>query len=166
MRKPQLGSTIVVALLITVVMATLAITLLGQRVTQRTVVNARFTVAQAKALAWSGLEDARVKLMKSRDFPPGASFSGENFSYSEDLRDETNALVGRYFVEIDLRNENKAIIVSSGQLAGHDSPSLMLRAELDTELSRRAYDMVGTETVESRPFRWMKVETADVHASR
>lgn len=161
------GSTIVVALLITVVMLTLALTLLGQRVTQRRVVNARFLTAQSKALAWAGLEDARVKLMKSRDFPPNAAFEGASFSYSDTLTDESGTLVGAYFVEVDLRNQGKAIVRSTARLDGQEEPQIMLRGELDVLPSREAYtDLSGTTGVESRSFLWMKVEIFDVQASK
>ena len=161
------GSTLVVALLITMVILTLAVTLVGQRVTQRRVVNSRFLTAQAKSLAWAGLEDARVKLMKSRDFPPGAYKEGPNFSYSGELTDDGGAVLGVYFVEVDLRNAKRAIVKSSAQLSGQDRPELLLRAELDTEPSRVSYtDVAGTQGTESRPFLWMRVEKFDVQASK
>lgn len=166
MRGWQRGSTIVVALLMCAVLATIAVSLLGRRVAQRGVVNAKFVVAQAEALAWAGLEDARVKLMKSRDFPPNTTFAGTQFSYSDTLLDAGGALLGTYYVEVDLRNKNKAIVSSSAQLDGQTSPSLMLRAELDTEQVRKSYDFDGNQGTENRAFLWMRVERFDGQAPR
>jgi hypothetical protein len=159
------GSTIVVALLITTVLVTIAVSLLAGRVAQRSVANSRFLLAQAEGIAWAGLEDARVKLMNSRGFPPTSSFGSTSFSYSDVLLDGTSAPVGTYLVEVDLRYQNRAIIRSTARLAGQEQPVLMLRGELDTELERKSYQMDGTEGTEVRPFLWMRVEVFDVQAA-
>lgn len=164
-QRPIAGSTIVVALLITAVLVTIAVALLAGRVSQRAVANSRFIVAQAESLAWAGLEDARVKLMNSREFPPTTTFGATSFSYSQALNNTSGAEIGTYLVEVDLRNAHRAIIRSTAKLAGQQEPTLMLRAELDTELERRSYAIDGTEGTETRPFLWMRVEAHDVQAA-
>lgn len=161
-RRRIAGSTIVVALLITVVLVTVAVSLLRARLGQRSVANARFGEAKAEMLAWAGLEDARVKLMNSRNFPPTGTFGSTSFSYSGQLRDPSGVVVGTYFVEVDLAQKDKAVIRSSARLADQSEPSLMMRGELDTEPERKAYLMDGSETTETRPFLWMRTEIYDV----
>lgn len=159
------GSTLVVALLVTVVLASIAASLLSRRVAQRSVTNARFLTVQAEEIAWAGLEDARVKLMSSRDFPPTTAFASTTFSYSDQVLDAADQPTGTFLVEVDLRNRNRAIIRSSAIPNGGQDPVLTMRGELDTELERDAYLMDGTPTTEQRPFLWMKVEVYDVEAA-
>lgn len=161
----QSGSTIVVALLVTAVLASIAVSLLSRRVAQHSVSNARFLTAQAEEIAWAGLEDARVKLMNSRDFPPTSTFGSTTFSYSGEVLDAASQPAGGYLVQVDLRNENRAVIRSTARPQGQQSPVLTLRAELDTEAERKSYQMDGTESTELRPFLWMKVEAFDVQAA-
>lgn len=165
MTNKRRGSTLVVALLVTVVLASIAASLLSRRVAQRAVTNARFQTVQAEEIAWAGLEDARVKLMNSRDFPPTSAFASTTFTYSEQVLDAAAQPVGTYLVEVDLRNKNRAIIRSSAIPRNQEDPALTLRAELDTELERKTYQMDGTEITEQRPFLWMKVEVYDVEAA-
>lgn len=159
------GSTIVVALLITAVLVTLSVTLLSRRVAQRSLANTRFQTAQAEAIAWAGLEDARVKLMTSRSFPPTSSFGSTSFSYSDTLFDSANRPLGRYLVQVDLRYSNRAVITSTANLPDQERPTLLLRAEIDTELERPSYTLGGAVSTEQRPFLWMKVEVFDVQAA-
>ena len=162
------GSTIVMALLIGAVMAVLALGLLQRRIGQRASSNAGMLQARVQALAWAGLEDARVKLMKSRNFPPATNSGGAIFSYSESLPSLANPAgsAGRYMVEVDTTFATKAVIRSTATLTQENAPSLTLRGELDTEPSRESFTLGGGATTESRPFRWIRVEVVDVRAAQ
>jgi hypothetical protein len=153
------------ALLVTALAAVIALGFLSRRVAQRRVVNSRLIFSQAQSVAWAGLEDARVKLMKSRDFPPALTFGATNFSYSEELRNDAGAVVGTYLVDVDTAYTDKAVIRSTARLVGDEFPTVMLRGELDTEPERGNYDMSGGPVTEYRPFKWMRVEVNDVRAS-
>lgn len=156
----------VAALLITTILATLALAILSQRVTQRSLVKARFLQSQARALAWAGLEDARVKLMKSPSFPPNQMAAVSTFSYSESFLDDDGTRVGTYHVEVDQRFAGEATIRSTAWLQGESAASLTLRGELDLALERPAVEnLAGAVGIEERPFSWIRVEVVDGQAN-
>ncbi len=50
--------------------------------------------AQAQALAWAGLEDAKAKLHKIYSFPPAGALGQETYTYFEEVTDSDGQLVG------------------------------------------------------------------------
>ena len=114
----QGGFVLVLTLFLALILLSLGMGLLSQRIGQKQASYSSAVAAQALELAESGLEDARVKLTKDLRFPPSRSYNtdfglpgdqfplGEPpiFSYSEYLYDVDNAAVpvGRYTVSLDL----------------------------------------------------------------
>lgn len=154
------GSTIVLALLVISLAIVICLGFLARRADQRRVVNSRLLFSQAQSIAWAGLEDARVKLMKSANFPPGGAGT-HNFSYNGTVTDETGATAGTYFVQIEV-GRTAATIFSQGRLEGEDVPRVSLRGLIDVSDERTTYLLDGSEATENRPFRWLRVEVLNV----
>jgi hypothetical protein len=153
------GSTIVVALLLGALAVAVALGMLSRRVGQRYLANSTPRQAQARALAWAGLEDARGKLMKSRSFPPLSGLNSRLFGYSEQLRDASGKQVGTYLVELELPSHDLVVVHCSAVLRGEDQVALSLRGELDVAASRNYVDLSsGVDIPMARAFRWLRVE--------
>jgi len=98
---------------------------------------------QARQFALSGLEDARVKLMKDQHFPPPGAVDQTVFGYAENVNDSDGKLVGRYEVRVDISRRPapfQVIILESVGSAIVDGEVLARRrltAELDAALTER-----------------------------
>jgi hypothetical protein len=159
MKLPSRGSTIVLALLLGTLAVAIALGMLSRRIGQRYLASSAPHQAQARALAWAGLEDARCKLMKSRDFPPLSGLNSRLFGYSERVRDASGKPVGSYLVEVELPSHDLVVVHSSAVLEGDDEMSFSLRGELDVAPSRVYVDPVsGADIPMARAFRWLRVE--------
>lgn len=164
-RRYPPGATIVVALLITAMVAVIAAGFLSQKLAHHRVANANSIQAQAKALAWVGLEEVRVKMMKRTDFPPNAGLGATFFSYSSDFFDADGTRVGSYIVELDTYSKELLVVRCAATLDGQDFPAVVLRGELDTSVTRQGVDPASNSLQsESRPFRWMRVEVVQFAA--
>lgn len=91
---------------------------------------------KAKALAWAGLEDIRVKLNKDPTFPPGLGRQQNYFAYTERMHNSAGEEIGTYSVEVDLRYENHPyrvlVVTSTGRVGtGAISARRTIRAEFD-----------------------------------
>lgn len=91
--------------------------------------------SQARALAESGIEDARSKLEKDPRFPPPAEENQTVFSYGERLTDIGGAgTVGTFDVSVDVTLSQApyylVVVRSEGRL-GIGQPSYVIRAEID-----------------------------------
>jgi hypothetical protein len=132
------------ALLITVLIALIALGLLGIRrgsyASSRAVVNS----VQARALARSGLNDIWVKLSKDPFFPTGIGDDQEQFSYREEVTNSRNEIVGSYTVKVDRtfrRTLNVVRIESTGRVGGltENSSTHTIYAELSTDAGDFAF---------------------------
>lgn len=143
MQKPdrsRSGFLLVVALLLTTLVALIALGLLGVRKGSYASSRAAVTSVQARALARSGLNDIWVKLGKDPFFPTGIGDEQEVFSYQEEVKDDTDRLVGSYDVKVDRkyrRSHEVVLLESTGRVGGlnSDSTTFTIYAELSTNSS-------------------------------
>lgn len=150
------GSTLVAALLVSVVLLIAGLGFLGQRAAQNRAVNASILKLRSRALAEAGLQDAIQKLSKDGQFPPLFADKQFEFSYLE-----TIAGVGNYTVTVDIthRQPPYAIIrlTSTGRVGTPDTPQsdTQLTAELDVAPLTR-----GTSNPNPDFFRLLYVRTS------
>lgn len=157
------GSTLVVALLVATILVIAAVAFLAQRTSQRSVSSTQLRKLQAESLAWAGLEDARLKLMKAREFPPVTSFRSEEFfSYTEVLTAADGRVVGRYLVQIDATAGPVAIIRSTAILEGEEQAGLTLHGELLVREDINPTILKDQTGRTAQVFQWNRVETVNV----
>ena len=108
-RKSEGGSLIIMSLLIVVALLALGLGLLGSQAAKYEAATRVREGYQAKALAYAGMEDVRVKLSKHVEFPPkrvdltdAISQVQRFFSYSEDVLDSAGNVIGHYTVIVDV----------------------------------------------------------------
>lgn len=136
-RAPNRGFLLVAALLITVLVAIIALGLLGIRRGSYASSRAAVREVQARALARSGLNDIWAKLSKDPFFPTGIGDDQEQFSYREEVFNESGDSVGTYTIRVDrgYRVSHDVILLEStgrvGKLSA-DSASHTIYAELST----------------------------------
>lgn len=124
--KKSSGFLIVVALLLTVLVALIALGLLGIRKGSYASSRAAVSTVQARALARSGLNDIWVKLGKDPFFPTGIGDEQDVFSYQEEVKDDADRAVGSYFVKVNrkYRQSHQVILLeSTGRVGGLDADS-------------------------------------------
>lgn len=118
------GSVIILVLLLLVLMFTMGMTILGMKVTQAKSSVMMKQALVARQVALSGIEDARLKLLKDIDFPPRGGYDDTIYSYSECLQFPGDSEpVGEYTVTVDsscnepensTRYDRKVIVTSFG----------------------------------------------------
>ena len=96
---------------------------------------------QARGLARTGLEDARIKLVKDGLFPPAGAADQQIFTYSENVTDlDGTTLIGSYTISIDtsFRAEPYAIIrvTSTGQTGPRSNPTAQNTISATLNLSK------------------------------
>lgn len=147
----QRGSTLIAALLISVVILVAGLGMLSQRVFQGKSLNERETAAQALALAQSGLDDCVLKLRRDYNFAPrmidGDLMAEEDrqttFSYTEIITDRTGEDFGGYRVSVDaaerIEPSESLRIVAIGFVGDVDEPVAVreIRAEFNLNPRRR-----------------------------
>lgn len=103
MKRPR-GFLLVFGLLVLILLFTLGLGFLGKQVDTYRAAEQAANSTLAYECAWAGLEEARVKIMKDRNFPPVGDEEQLVFAYSEVLMDlaETTP-VGSYRVLVDSR---------------------------------------------------------------
>jgi len=135
--KSRGGSTLVAALLISVVLLLAGMGFLGQRAAQNRAVNGALLNAQARALAESGIEDALQKLSKDNRFPPLNADSQTVFTYQETALDAGGNPLGESQVTVDVtyRQAPYSIIklTSIGRVGPPGGP-WQATAQLESEL--------------------------------
>ncbi|MBS2038957.1 hypothetical protein JST97_28500 [bacterium] len=93
---------LIMALFMVTFIAVLALAFLGTGAAAFQGAQATRLEQQALALAYSGIEDARVKLERDPLFPPSAGEETKFYSYSETVRDLTSGpVVGSFEVTVD-----------------------------------------------------------------
>lgn len=98
---------------------------------------------QARQLALSGLEDARIKLMKDQHFPPPGAVDQTVFGYAENVVGAEGEVVGRYEVQVDTSRAvtpYMVIVVQSVGSVVRDGEVLARRqmiAEIDVAVTER-----------------------------
>lgn len=93
---------------------------------------------RARAIAWAGLEDARLKLAMDPEFPPTLALDQNRFAYSEPMAELDGSDLGFYQVEVDCRFRDSHEIVritSVGMLGRLDEPAARVRLSADLDVS-------------------------------
>jgi hypothetical protein len=140
------GIALIAALLISVVLLLIGIGFLGQRASQYEAAHERLYQAQAGALAQAGLADALGKLALDIDFPPLQSDVQEAFTYGDEMRDSSGALVGTFLVTVNRKYDGQPYqviqITSRGSLGDPKQPraTASRTAEIDVAESLRGSD--------------------------
>ena len=146
-RQEMLGSTLVMALLLTTLLLTLGLGLLARKATRYSAARSAEVSGQALLLAQSGLEDTLLKLGKDISFPPPGHREQELFTYSEEVYTaDGSSLVGSYRVDIDTSLAGKPSYVlqiwAHGVVGGSPKAEASRRdiyAELDLNPSSPTY---------------------------
>ncbi|MGV8119039.1 MAG: hypothetical protein AB2L14_04660 [Candidatus Xenobiia bacterium LiM19] len=154
MRKNRIGaqgSVIILILLLLVLMFIMGMTILGMKATQAKSSVLMKQALAVKQVALSGIEDARLKLLKDIDFPPRGGTDDTLYSYSEILQFPGDSEpVGEYTVTVDSscnepekpsRYDRKVIITSVGVIrdpSGNVTAQHKITAILDTSETSRS----------------------------
>lgn len=133
-RNPR-GFLLVVALLLTALVAMIALGLLGIRKGSYASSRAAVSSVQSRALARSGLNDIWSKIGKDPFFPTGIGDEQEVFSFQEEVSDSGGQVVGEYTVKVDRRyriSHEIILLESTGRVGGlsSDSAGYTIYAEL------------------------------------
>lgn len=157
MKTFKRGSTLVAALLVSVLLLVAGMGFLGQRAAQNRAANGAILHAQARALAEAGLEDAVQKLGKDSQFPPLRAESQTVFTYAEGFSDIHGDPLGQYVVSIDVTHRQTPYFIvkltSSGHLGSPVQATAQLVAELDVAAQIR-----GTGNANPNFFRLLYVQ--------
>ena len=95
------GFLLLMSLLLMSVIAVLGIGYVTSRQRRYSAAARALILAQARALAQAGMEDARLKIERDASFPPQTSADQTNYSYSEAVNSTTGTVLGRYVVNIN-----------------------------------------------------------------
>lgn len=125
------------ALMLTVLVAIIALGLLGVRRGSYRSSRAALNAVQARALARSGMNDIWVKLSKDPFFPTGIGDDQTQFAYREEVLDEDGESKGTYAVKVDRTFRLELDVVrleSTGRVGGlsEESSTHTIYAELST----------------------------------
>ncbi len=167
MNKRVQGSVLIIVLLLIMVLFLMGMTMLGIKSTQaKSAVMTRYSII-AREIAIAGIEDARVKLTKDIDFPPGECAYGAPFSYCETLQYcDTEAPVGEYLVNVDFQKndptqyssfDNTIKVTSVGTARGPNN-SIMARYRISALLDTRKKNRFGAG---ANPRRYKYIEWQD-----
>lgn len=133
------GSALLVTLMINLCLVLLALGLLEKSKGQYGASAAVILEEKARALAWAGLEDCRLKVCRDPLFPPHSDDGQDRFSYVEALYDLDEVTVtGYYRVEIDhdkLSSDAVLRVHSTGLVGPPDKPEAMVRLSGDLDMS-------------------------------
>lgn len=137
-RARHRGFLLVLALLLTVLISLISLSLLGMKSGGYTSSRAAVNLLQARSLAHSGMADIFIKLSKDPLFPDGMGDTQERFSYREEVTDSSKKVAGSYTVVIDrkYRHTHQVIRVEctgvSGELT-NESATHRIYGELSTK---------------------------------
>lgn len=132
------GSALIVTMLMSVCIFSLAMGLFEQSKECYRGASDLTAGERARALAWAGLEDARLKLALDPDFPPTLAAGQPRFCYSEELPELDGSPLGFYQVQLDAswRDSHDLMrITSVGLLGSLDQPTARVQLSADLDLS-------------------------------
>ena len=146
-RYGQRGSTLVMALFISVLLLIVGLGFLGQREGQYQAAQEQVYFVRAKALADAGLQDALGKLAKDIEFPPIRSVDQSVFSYSEEMRDSGGQLVGTFRVSVNAKYRDLPYAVleisSVGLLGDPADPLARVERSIGVDMSAEVRSNAG-----------------------
>lgn len=134
------GALLIFALLLTVLISMIALSLLQLRKASYASSQGAIKAVQARALARSGLGDIWVKIGKDPHFPGGVGDRQQRFSYRENVLQD-GEVIGSYTVLVDRSHRLShqiLLIESTGTVGDIDQPSA--RFTIYTELSVKPTD--------------------------
>jgi len=149
-RRRRSGFLLVAALLISIILLTMGMALLGTRVTQYKSALLVAPAAQARAIAEAGMEDAKIKLEKDLLFPPPGADEQTSFTYAEPFTDvDGTSVLGSYTVTVDIAKKNGPFFIyrltSTSVVGSAEKPTAMrtITAELDVSPRVRGGSMTN-----------------------
>lgn len=147
------GSLLIMVLLLLGILFALGLGFLSSRVSRYRASASSRAAVQAEALAYAGLEDARVKLNRDHSFPPAGAEEQPSFTFSEELADFDGQPAGYYLVTVDVLYGGSPYhlvrVTSTGAVGPRDRP--LARRTFQTEWSAQA--RAGPPAVEAG--QWM-----------
>lgn len=134
-RFPHRGFLLVFALLLSVLICLVALSMLGLRKASYASSQGAVRSVQARALARSGMGDLWTKVSKDPLFPAGVGDRQVRFTFREEVREQDGDLVGYYTVVMDrtYRLSHQVLRFESLGVAGpldEQSPRFRIYAEL------------------------------------
>jgi hypothetical protein len=139
MKRGDRGSTLVMALFVSVILLIVGLGFLGQREGQYRAAQEQLFSMRAKMLAEAGIQDALGKLAKDIEYPPIRANDQGVFSYSEDMLDSSGDLVGSFRVSIDTKYKNRPyeilLITSEGILGDPTDPQARVTRDVEIDIA-------------------------------
>lgn len=131
----QRGYLMPLALMVLALLGVITMGILGSKSSNYAAVVRNIALDRARALAFAGVEDARVKLMNDSYFPPPGDVEQHRFSYGELVNDVGGGgSLGRFTVTVDTEHVDEPYYVVKLTSTGTEfesNTSLRLRVELD-----------------------------------
>ena len=162
MIRAHKGFVLALVLLLSVIMLILGMAFIGSRALLYRGSSRAGELAQAKALAEAGMEDARVKLDKDPDFPPPGRDEQDDFSYSEDVQDISGRTVGYYEVLINSTHRVGPYAVlrieAIGRVGPRDKP--VAQHSIEAELDVSAQDRSDPNLPNPRHFQFQRWDSS------
>ena len=147
------GSLLIMVLLLLGILFALGLGYLSSRVARYRASASSRAAVQAEALAYAGLEDARVKLNRDHSFPPAGAEEQPSFTYTEELTDFDGQPAGYYLVSVDVLYGGSPYylvrVTSTGAVGPRDRP--LARRTFEAEWNRS--DRSGPPPVQAG--QWM-----------
>lgn len=151
MQEPRLspaslrGSVLVFVLLLTTLFFLLGVAMVSQSQGAMKTTQATARAAEARALAWAGLADARGKLARILYYPPPGGDAQDVFAYTEEVRAvDSTTVVGSYNVIVDVRTAKDPYyllrIRSEGVLGERTRPAA--RSIVQAEIDARTFELL------------------------
>ena len=142
------GSVLIFVLLLTALFFLLGVALISQSQGALKASQSSARAAEARALAWAGLADARGKLSRIFYYPPPGGDDQDLYSYTEDVRAvDSQAVVGSYNVVVDVRTA--------------ESPYFLLRIRSEGVLGERTHPAgrsIVTAELDARTFQLLRFQ--------
>ena len=142
--KKSSGFLLVTVLFMTTLLLIAGMALLGKQAIDYPESRQASERAQARALAWAGLEDVMAKLEKDISFPPPGAVDQREFSWTETVSDLDGTAAGDYTVRLDMRKAEAhqlIVVESTGWIGSSSNPTaqVTLLAEIDLRSAELTY---------------------------
>ncbi len=151
MKTSQRASLLVLTLLVCALLLVLGAIFLASRASDYSAAKANAQAVQARALAWAGLEDARLKFLYDYNFPPKAAEDQPEYEVVEAVTDPEGEVVGYYCVTIrqDTADDpvNLLVVESTGILGSLEKP----------QGRRKLVGLFDLRPTSATYFRWLTV---------
>ena len=135
---------LIMALFLMVLLAVCGMAFLSIQVAQRDAAQSSLLAEQARELALSGLEDARLKLTSNHQFYATLQQGQRTFRYLEEVDAPDGSAWGAFEVTVDMEQSEKpyflAMVTSTGYLGSPARPKASRTITVEVDLALRARD--------------------------